>query len=166
MLAAIDVINPDLVILNAWWLVPDLDLMATDGEELADGTPVFEQAVERTLRAIGNRKVCVIGDVPRLDYWMPYAYSIARWRGIDTGFIAVSTAAAAAQNREVDRYFADLRQRHGFTFVDPKPTLCAGSACALVTADGRSVYRDNNHLTVAGAQLLTTPLSACFDGIG
>src|SRR5262249_326736 len=139
---------------------------ATGGEELADGTPAFEQAVGRTLRALGHRKVCVIGDVPTLSYWMPYAYSIARRRGVDTGFIAVSTSAAEAQQRELDRDFADLQQRHGFTFVDLKPTLCAGSACALVTADGRSVYRDNNHLTVAGTQLVTAPLSVCFDGIG
>ena len=166
MLSAIDSIDPDLVILNAWWLVPDLELTATGAEKLADGTPSFEQAVERTLRAIGRRRVCVVGDVPALNYWMPYAYSMARRRGIDAGFIAVSTSAAKSQLRELDRDFAELRQRNGFTFVDPKSALCAGSTCALVTADGRSVYRDNNHLTVVGAQLLTRSLGACFDGIG
>jgi hypothetical protein len=47
--------------------------------------------------------------------------------------------------------------------VEPKAALCSGSTCALLTADGRPVYRDDNHLTPAGALLLVDSLEACFD---
>jgi peptidoglycan/LPS O-acetylase OafA/YrhL len=169
VLSAIDRIDPALVILNAYWLYPDLVIEATDPDRSSQGiSPPFEQAFEHTLRAIGanHRKICVVGEVPTLSYHMPYAYVAARRRGLDPERLAVSRADAELQARELDGYFVDLRRRHGFILVDPKATLCAGSTCALLTPDGRSVYRDDNHLAVPGAQLLTTSLEACFDGIG
>jgi hypothetical protein len=169
VVSAIGRIDPALVILNAYWLYPDLAIDASGLDRSPrDISPPFERAFERTLRAIGaeHRRICVIGEVPTLSYRMPYAYVTARRRGLDPAQLALSRADAESQARELDGYFADLRRRHSFTFVDPKTTLCAGSTCALLTSDGRSVYRDDNHLAVPGAQLLTTSLAACFDGIG
>ena len=145
-------------------MYPDLVL-----ESIGDarGTPSsFVAAFERTLRTIGRRKVCVVGDVPKLEYEMPNAYLVvARKRGVDPALLVPSRADALLRLRDLDDDFAELRKRYDFTFVDPVTTLCAGSRCALLTPDGRPVYRDDNHLTVAGAQLLTASLEACFDGI-
>jgi hypothetical protein len=125
----------------------------------------FQLALERTLHALEEkrRKTCVVAGVPKLDYKMPYAYAIARRRGIDTDFIALSRAEAQAQHFDLDRYLRELEQGHAFTLVDPKDALCGGHTCAIVTTDGKSAYRDDNHLTVAGARLLTGTLEACFD---
>ncbi len=165
---AIDVIDPAMVILNAYWVYPDLDIAPTTGAEPENGSPPFQLAFERTLQAIAaeGRKVCVIGDVPTLEYVMPYAYAMARRRGIDPGFIALQSSEAALQHHELDQHFAELRRRHVFTLVDPKAVLCTGPSCAIVTEDGRSVYRDNNHLSIAGAELVGSSLEACFDAIG
>jgi hypothetical protein len=165
---AIDAIDPALVILNAYWSYPDLDIAASPDDASANGTPPFEAAFERSLRAIdaGRRKICVIGDVPTLDYVMPYAYSMARRRGIDPGFVAPQSAEAYLEHRQLDGYLGELQGRHGFALVDLKGVLCQGPSCAVVTPDGRSVYRDNNHLSIAGAELVGGSLEACFDGIG
>jgi peptidoglycan/LPS O-acetylase OafA/YrhL len=167
-LEAIQKIDPALVILNAYWMYPDLDIVNTVGSERADAAEPFRQAFERTLRAIDaeGRKVCVIGGVPTLEYVMPYAYAMARRRGIDTEFIGLRRSDAASQHHELDRHLAELRRRHAFTLVDPKTVLCAGPTCAIVTADEESVYRDNNHLSIAGAELVGASLEACFDAIG
>jgi peptidoglycan/LPS O-acetylase OafA/YrhL len=169
MLSAIEAIDPAVVILNAYWLYPSLALppLPSGAAEPVHGAP-FQLALERTLRAVDEheRKICVIGDVPKLDYKMPYAYAIARRRGVDTGFIALSRAEAQAQHFDLDRYLRELEQRHVFTLVDPKDALCSGHTCAIVTTDGKSVYRDDNHLTVAGAQFVSGSLEACFDGLG
>jgi hypothetical protein len=162
-LEAIDAIHPALVILNAYWTYPDLKLEATGG-----GSQAFSVAFERTLQALGSeqRKICVVGDVPKLEYEMPNAYLfVARKRGLDPALLVPSRADALLRLRELDGYFTDLRERHGFTFVDPTATLCAGSTCALLTPDGRAVYRDDNHLAVDGALLLAKSLEACFDDI-
>jgi peptidoglycan/LPS O-acetylase OafA/YrhL len=168
MLRAIDAIDPEIVILNAYWTYPSLDVAGPLDGEAEGGAAPFQLALERTLRTLAaqRRKICVVDDVPTLKYRMPYAYLIARRRGIDTSFIAPSRAEAQAQHRELDEYLGELRKRYAFTLVDPKATLCTASACAIVTPEGRSIYRDDNHLTVAGAHLLSHSLEACFDGVG
>lgn len=166
-IGAIDAIDPSLVILHAYWTHPDLELAMTTGDEPPQHSPPFQVALERTLQAIGarHRKVCVIGGVPTLKYVMPYAYVVAIRRGIDPAFIALTTSEAQAQHRELDRHFAELQRRHSFEFVDPKSALCSASSCAIVTHDGKSVYRDNNHLSVEGAHLVGGSIEACFDDI-
>jgi peptidoglycan/LPS O-acetylase OafA/YrhL len=165
-LAAIDAIDPALVILNAYWMYPDLRLETS--EDASSAPTSFAAAFERTLRELGSkRKICVVGDVPKLDYDSPSGALLvaARRRGLDPTFLAPSRSDALLRLRELDGYFADLGERHGFAFVDPTATLCAESKCALLTPDGRPVYRDDNHLAVGGALLLAKPLEACFDGI-
>jgi peptidoglycan/LPS O-acetylase OafA/YrhL len=165
---AIDAIDPALVILNAYWMYPDLDIAAAPTHGEPDGPSPFQLAFERSLRAVDaeRRKICVIGDVPILRYVMPYAYAMARRRGIDPGFVAVTSAEAESQHRELDGHFAELQRRHAFVLVDPKNVLCTGPSCAIVTDDGRSIYRDNNHLSIAGAEALGGALETCFDAIG
>jgi len=165
---AIAAIDPVLVILSAYWGYPDLDIAATTGDERAEQLPPFQLAFVAALEALGapRRKVCVIGEVPTLTYVMPYAYAVARWRGEDPAFIALPSSEAKLQHELLDRNFTELRQRYGFVFVDPKDALCTGATCAIVSADGRSLYRDTNHLSVAGAELLGGALDACFAGIG
>jgi len=164
---AIDTIDPALVILNAYWLYPDLTLEASDRE--GGGPPPFDVVLERTLHAIGSkgRKICVVGDVPKLEYQMANGYLfVARKRGLDPALLVPSRVEALSRLRELDGNFAALRGRNVFTLVEPTATLCPGSECALLTPDGRPVYRDDNHLAVPGAQLLISSLDACFDGIG
>jgi peptidoglycan/LPS O-acetylase OafA/YrhL len=162
---ALDRINPALVIMAAYWTYPDVDVMPPEAARSGDAP--FEAAFEHTLRAIRapGRKICVIGDVPRQKHRMPYAFVAARRRGLDPASIAVSSEEADRQLHEVNGYFADLRQRDGFSFVDLKSALCAGSTCLLATPDGRSVYRDDNHLSPAGAELMRPSIEECFDAI-
>jgi peptidoglycan/LPS O-acetylase OafA/YrhL len=165
--SAIQAIDPEVVILNARWTYPDLDIVALNGDEPRNGQPEFERALERTLSAIGaaHRRVCVVGDVPSLKYVMPYAYVMARRRGLSPNFIARASPEAEQQQQELDEHFAALRPRYPFTFVDPRSVLCAQGSCAILSADGRSLYRDDNHLTAPGALLLVDSLEACFDGV-
>lgn len=164
--SAIGVIDPKLVILNAHWLYPDLEIALTDGSNSAGGASAFELAFERTLRAIGpDRRICVIGAVPTLDYAMPYAYAVARRRGIDPSFIGEQTPEVELQQRKLAGYLEELQRRHAFTLVSPRAQLCSGSTCAVVTADGRSLYRDDNHLSTAGAELVGRSLEECFVGV-
>ncbi len=167
VVSAIDAINPALVILNAYWLHPDLDIVPT-GAETEGSSPPFEAALEHTLKAIGlgRRKVCIVGDVPELDYRMPYAYAVALRRGIDPSFVALPSADAKLQLRDVTRDFTDLEQRLSVKLVQPADVLCAGPTCSILTADGDSLYGDDNHLSINGARFVARSLDACFDGIG
>jgi hypothetical protein len=163
---ALDKIDPALVILNAFWKYPGAATHGASDDAAEGNAQPFDSAFDATLRAIGTRrKVCVIGDVPRLKYRMPDAYSMARKRGMDPGFIALPSEDADRQLTPVSDYFERLRQRRAFVFVDLKMALCNGTTCALLGPDGRSLYRDDNHLSSAGAELLRPSLEQCFDAI-
>ena len=166
MLSAIDAIDPVLVILHAYWMSPSYE-PSPNARGNPHGLPSFELALERTLHALESKrhKVCVVGGVPTLQYVMPHAYAMARRRGIGTEFIPLSRTEALAQHDKLDRSIVQLRNRHGFTFVDPKDALCRATECTVVSSDGRSAYRDRNHLSDIGAHLLGPSLKACFDGI-
>ena len=162
---AIAKIDPALVILNAYWAYSGAQLTALREGSAAFDIQAFEAALDETLKTIGTRrKICVIGDVPTLKYRMPSAYVMARKRGIDPNSIAVSSTEAQRQLGAVDAYFEQLGRRQ-LAFVDLKAPLCEGSTCALVDADGQSLYRDDNHLSVAGAEFVRSSLESCFDGI-
>jgi peptidoglycan/LPS O-acetylase OafA/YrhL len=166
VVGAIDKIDPALVILNAFWRYPDGAIDAARDVGVEGDAQGFEAAVDATLRAIGaRRKVCVLGDVPQLKYRMPYAYVMAAKRGIDPGFIALPSEEAERQLGRVNGYFEELRQRHALVFVSLKDALCTGSTCALLGVDGRSLYRDDNHLTVAGAEAVRPSIESCFDAL-
>ncbi len=163
---AIDKIQPALVILNAFWLYPDGEIDAARDVGTKGDAQAFEAAFDATLRAIGaQRKVCVLGDVPQLKYRMPYAYVMARKRGIDPGLITLPSEDADRQLARVNAHFDDLWRRHALMFVDLKKALCTGSTCALLSAGGQSLYRDDNHLSVAGAEFLRPSVESCFDAI-
>jgi peptidoglycan/LPS O-acetylase OafA/YrhL len=166
--AALDGIDPSLVILNAYWLYPPLDIAPKAGSGTGSGATAFETALGQTLAALEakGRKVCVIGQVPTLDYVMPYAYAVAARRGLDPSFIALSPAEAGAQLGELNRELGDLKRQHGFKLVQPADTLCTGARCSIVTPEGDSLYGDNNHLSITGAHVMQRSIEGCFDGIG
>jgi peptidoglycan/LPS O-acetylase OafA/YrhL len=161
---ALDKIDPALVILNAYWTHPDGAIDTPTGRAETD-SQAFAAALHATLRAIGQRQVCVLGDVPTLKHRMPYAYVMASRRGVDPELVALPATEADRQLARVNAYFEELRQRHALRFVDLKKTLCTGSACALVNADGQSLYRGDNHLSVAGAEFVRPSVESCFDAI-
>jgi peptidoglycan/LPS O-acetylase OafA/YrhL len=161
---ALEKIDPALVILNAYWLHPEGAVGAQREGATEEDTRAFEAAFDATLRAIGTRrKVCVLGDVPTLKHGMPYAYVMARRRGIDLELVALPSADADRQLGRVNGYFQELEQRRALRFVDLKKALCIGSTCALLGRDGQSLYRGDNHLTVAGAELVRSTVESCFD---
>jgi peptidoglycan/LPS O-acetylase OafA/YrhL len=163
---ALDRIDPALVILNAYWAYPEGVVGARRDGPTERDLQSFEAALDATLQAIGaRRKVCIVGDVPTLKYRIPYAYVMARRRGIDPRFIALPSIEADQQLGRVNAYFEELRQHHALRFVDLKKTLCMGPTCALLGADGQSLYRDDNHLSIAGAEVLRPSVDTCFDAI-
>jgi peptidoglycan/LPS O-acetylase OafA/YrhL len=164
---ALDKIDPALVILNAFWRYPDGAVQRPNDVASEVDAERFDAAFDATLQAIGTRrKICVIGDVPKLNYRMPDAYSMARRRGIDPEFIALRSEQADRQLGPVSNYFEQLERRRVLSFVNLEKALCTGATCALLGVDGRSLYLDDNHLSAAGAEFLRPAVESCLDAIG
>jgi hypothetical protein len=103
----------------------------------------------------------VVLDVPELRYPIPDTQFTARQRGLEEGFLRLSREEATAAQAAVERDIRTLAARYPVDIVDPKDTLCASGRCEI--GDGKiSYYRDTNHITVAGAERVTSTIDPCF----
>ena len=160
---AIGRLKPQLVILNAYWTINN-DLVPSDNRTLPTGESPFRWGLDHTLRNIAadGRSVCVVADVPTLDYVVPYALAMARRREIAEDFIGISRAAATQQDDLIYGELSALQASGSITIVDPKDALCRTDTCVF-QAGGVPFYRDSNHLSVAGAEFVSHVVEGCFE---
>ncbi len=166
MFGVIERVKPDLVILAAHWSEPG-DRFLSSAERAPPGVSIFSVGLERTLARIAKTgaRVCVVLDVPELKYPFPHALLTARQRGLDEGILTLTREEAEAGQAAVERDIRALAARYPVDVVDPKDALCATGRCEI--RDGEtSFYRDNNHLTVAGARRVTPVIDGCFASLG
>jgi peptidoglycan/LPS O-acetylase OafA/YrhL len=163
MVQAVRRLEPRLVILNAHWVDADADLISRSNLPAVPGESNFGRGLRETLRQIGSagRSVCAVLDVPSFSYSVPYALGVARKRGISEDFLKVSRAAALAQYGPSEREFRLLERRGALKSVDPKDLLCRADSCAF-EAEGRLLYGDNDHLSLSGAQFVSSAIDGCF----
>jgi len=110
----------------------------------------------------GRRRICIVLDVPTLNARPPHALAMARRRSMDTGFIGVTRNEILRQYREVEDELRAAEKHKNFIVVDPKDILCRSGSCTF-EADGKSLYFDDNHLSMTGARFVAPVLERCFD---
>ena len=162
MAAAVRKIHPEVTILTAFWDRESAGI--AEDSTVSASTPEEEwnwNATTSTLRAAGSA-ACVVLDVPNLPYAVPYALAMARRRGLDTSFIYVKRSDVLARYKDVEASVRALAlSDNAVSVVDPKDALCPGERCE-VESDGRSLYRDNNHLSKIGAMYVRDLLAQCL----
>ena len=162
MFGVVERARPGLVILAAHWNEPG-DRFLSSTERAPQGVSIFSVGLERTIARLTKTgaRVCVVLDVPELKFPIPYALLTARQRGLDEGFLAPTREEAKAGQAAVERDIRALAARYPVDIVDPKDALCASGRCEF--SDGKMPwYRDNNHLTVSGAERVTPTIAGCF----
>lgn len=162
MFGVIEREKPELVILAAHWTEPG-DRFLSSGERAPPGVSIFSVGLERTLARVSKTgaRVCVVLDVPELKFPYPHALLTVRQRGLDETFLTLTRDEAEAGQAAVERDVRALAARYPFDIVDPKHVLCASGRCEI--GDGKTpFYRDNNHLTVAGAERVMPSIERCF----
>jgi len=165
MAEAARVVHADLVVLVARWHYPGIDVLPAPGERPAPGVSLFRHGLEQTLaRAHPPGRVCVVYDVPQLEYPAPESLAIARMRGIDTDFLRPTRAAAQLEQAAEETEFEALRARGAIISADPKRALCRDRLCRI-EADGRPLYADTGHLTVEGALFVKEEIDHCFRSV-
>jgi peptidoglycan/LPS O-acetylase OafA/YrhL len=159
VLTAVRRLNPQLIILNAYWMLP--------GKPLEPGVASFRQGLENTLADVAPdaRSVCVVLDVPTYDFVVPYAVAISRMRGLSQDFLRVSRARALDETRSVEADIRAAQAEWGLTVVDPKDVLCRTDECTY-EQNGQILYADHNHLAPAGAEYVASTLEPCFARFG
>ncbi len=164
MLQALEQLNPQRVILNAYWLDPGAESepefrrrAAARGSDVAD-------ALSGTLTAMSaeGRSVCAVLTVPGYTYPIPYAVAMAQRRHIDIDTLAVSRREALHEYQNVEGLMRAQGRENHLRIADPKDLLCPAERCLIRAPDGTLLYRDANHISPGGAQFLSAIVEQCL----
>jgi peptidoglycan/LPS O-acetylase OafA/YrhL len=116
--------------------------------------PAFVARLDRTVAALRaeGRAVTIIGPAPPQPFDVPRRLAhLARVEKL-AGATGVERAAIEGRTRHLRALFAAWQAR-GVTYIDSIATLCDASHCAI-ERDGKPLYFDSHHLSVAGARLV------------
>jgi hypothetical protein len=165
MVDAVRTLKPDLVILTGYWLLGAKTLV---GHLPVDG-PRGESALAFGLTSLlelipAESPVCVVEDVPTLHYSSAYSLDLAYINGIGEAQLRLTTREALSQQAPVEEDLRSLALRGAIRLADLKDALCTNELCRVVS-EGRSLYKDNNHLSPSGAVFVVNALRSCVTGI-
>jgi hypothetical protein len=156
----IGAVHPATVVLAARW--QNGPLAPAPGALMPAGESPLEFGLRQTVTAVGAaRDVCVVLDVPTLNYRGDYALLLARRRQINDDFVAVSAREAHAVLAPAGEDVRNLAAAGVVRYADPTELLCAGERC-LYKHDGHSLYYDRDHLSHTGAMFVRSALEPCF----
>jgi peptidoglycan/LPS O-acetylase OafA/YrhL len=109
-----------------------------------------------------NRKVVLISQVPEIGYDVPSANFIAQRSGRDLNeIIAPSMDEYFHRNQKALAILNKLKEEQGIQIVDPWTVLCVENKCR-VTIDGLPLYKDDDHLSLFGAELVSNIFEPIF----
>lgn len=164
MVQAIRRLDPQLVILNAYWLDPGSDTEPEFRRRTPQAKSAVVEGIRRTLEQVQApaRSVCAVLTVPGYQYPIPYALAMADRGHINADTLAVTRAAALREFQTVEGALRLLARENQLRVADPKDVLCPGVTCLMRTPDGALLYRDANHMSVTGARFLSGVLEQCL----
>lgn len=147
------------VVLAAHWthyFRSERELVATSGDPPATNARAVADGLRSTLQWLkeSEHEVVVIGPVPWFAKSVPLG--LAQEQATGTKFDRSSLAEQAEHHGGFLKAMSQYSSAKGFRFLDPIRWLCEAE-CAVVR-DGVALYRDSNHLSVAGAASLREQL--------
>ena len=141
------------------------DLFITDEFSLeanyAENKRVFVRAFQRTIEAIGPRKVFVVMSLPeqKIDVPRTAALNLYLGRKEAVGLSRIEFDKRQSFTRDA---LLGLAGRLHFELLDASSLLCTASVCHA-TKDGFSLYSDDNHLNRYGARQIESLFNSVFE---
>jgi hypothetical protein len=131
----------------------------------AENQQVVEFSLRQTIQALldMNRKIVIVSPVPEIGYDVPSANFIALRSGRDLNeIIALSTDKYFARNQGTFAILSKVKEEYGIQVVNPWTALCVESRCR-VTIDGVPLYKDDDHLSLFGSEVVSIVLEPIFE---
>lgn len=157
-----------VVVLHARWPIYVEGTRATGerGESVilqgADNFAALAQPLETLVATLTGRGllVIIVAGVPPAGFDVPSVLALAALKG---EALPLSLARAAVDARQARSWtlLRTLATRYGAILLDPRDQLCDADRCRLAEPGG-SLYFDDDHLSLAGAELLV-PLFAPYE---
>lgn len=134
--------------------LPEADRLAALQKNLSDSVSAMIKA---------GKKVLIIYPLPEAPFDVPQEYAWAIWKGrvtdVDTAIPRYAFDSYSRLSREM---LDGLGTKSGLSRLDMSSRLCNEKQCSLVASDGAVLYRDGNHLSLAGSALVVPGIAAAI----
>ena len=156
------------VLMSARWgasFSKDSPLKASANQAPAKGSAAAGNALASTIQWLRDNKnqVVLIGPVPVYEKSVPLALALEKKMGLK--FIPSSMEAQQLKHASFLQVIDDAKRQGdaSFRYLDPIKWMCADNC--VVMKDGVALYRDANHLSVAGAMELEADVRRGLTGV-
>ncbi|MDA7760271.1 acyltransferase [Amylibacter sp.] len=120
---------------------------------------VFARGINRTISRLidANKQLIIVKSVPEYEVNVPnyLAIQFSKTGSLDADSFQVTQVVYDHRNKVVHEGFNESMQTPDLIFIDPFQLLCPFNLCQIVDANQRVLYNDGNHLSLAGANMLT-----------
>ena len=111
-----------------------------------------------------TRRICLVRDVPALNHPVPHGLIMMRRHGVDTDYLTRFDPLWRDAQRSADDALMEASRQSPVTVVNPKARICTTDGCRIESG-GEVLFRDANHLSVAGALYVADSLAGCFENL-
>lgn len=128
------------------------------------GNPqALKDGLEKTLRFLSDHNVgaVIVNQVPEIGWNVPSTLARERLFGHAVSAAVPTIEEYQKRQHKMSRIIGELNPRYPFSLVDVASILCAQRHC-LIEKDGYSLYKDDDHLSIYGASLLSNLFADFF----
>jgi len=138
------------------------DITSREGNS-SDPKVIFETQLRETVALLRNKgiEVLIMRQVPFQKRSVPENLVNATRFGRDSSTIGVTREEHLNHQKFVNTVIDSL-EGPGITILDPLPYLSSNER-TLIFSDGKALYRDADHLSIAGSRLLRPLFEPLFD---
>ncbi|MEZ5999845.1 acyltransferase family protein [Hyphomonas sp.] len=144
---------------------PGHPLVEFDGNSTLSSDAIRQEFRARQIESLceisSRRKTYVLRPIPEMGVDIPTVLAHRRRFGVSDTAISISLDEYEARNQFVFEMLEEAAQKCNITTLDPVPYLCSAGRC-WGTKDGYPLYKDDDHLSVRGSELLAPLLSEIF----
>ena len=164
--------HPPLVVVSHSWVSQALRSTTADENENQKGLPIeadeIVKAIVRFKTLIGSAPLVVIGNVPTTGGHNLYDSFLRTW--IARRLAGINGEAAWSHpTPQIVEFNAALARgadsTGAYLFLNPHDALCHDEMCMNLDGEGRLIYSDDSHLSLAGSRLVVRKFLPVLEAI-
>lgn len=128
------------------------------------GNPqALKAGLQRTLHFLNERgiRVVLVAQMPEIGWNVPSTLARAQLFGHHVSMVMPTYEAYRERQHTMSRIIDELSAQYPFKVFEVARVMCPSDAC-LIEKGGRSFYKDDDHISIYGAELLAEPLTDMF----
>lgn len=126
---------------------------------------LLKAGLRRTVKALlgMRRQVVLVSQLPAIGYDVPRLYWVSHQTGVDYHEFIPTISEYNERNRDAQKILNELADNPNVMLISPESLLFDQTGRVMIVADNKILYRDDDHLSIAGAYFVAHAFDDMFD---